>query len=403
LIGEDTRESSRWIAETLAGGLREAGAEVRSAGVITTPGAAYLTRADDFAAGVMISASHNPYQDNGIKVFGHSGYKLPDAFEHEIESEILRLQLEGVAQVYKVRMVADESYACRYEDFLANLGPLSLAGLKLVLDCGNGAASVLGPRLFARLGADVVVMNAAPDGRNINLHCGSMHLEGLQARVQQEGAALGAAFDGDADRCLFVTSRGEVVNGDGTLLLAARQLKQQGRLRGNLVVATVMSNLGLQNALGKEGIKMSRTAVGDKYVLEEMLKSGANVGGEQSGHIIFSDLQTTGDGLLTALSVAQAIMESGKPLEELAGGMPVFPQKIHNLRVREKLPFETLLEVSAAIRKSQNELGDAGRVIVRYSGTETLVRIMVEAEDLATVEQHVDSIASAFARDLGQP
>ena len=403
LIGEDTRESSRWIAEAIAGGLREAGVEVRSAGVITTPGVAFLTRTDDFAAGVMISASHNPYQDNGIKIFGHSGYKLPDAVEHEIEAEIFRLSAEAGRPPARHKVDAHPEYARRYEDFLAGLMPKGrpLHGMRVVLDCGNGAASVLGPRVFARLGAQVVVMNAVPDGRNINLHCGSMHLEELQERVPKEGAAMGAAFDGDADRCLLVTATGEIVNGDGILLLTARRLKEHGRLNGDQVVATVMSNLGLQNALAREGIKMSRTAVGDKYVLEEMLKSGANLGGEQSGHVIFADDQTTGDGLLTALRVAQVMAESGRPLAELVMGMPVYPQVIHNVPVREKLPLETLLEVSAAIRKSQQELGDRGRVIVRYSGTETLVRIMVEAEDHAAVEAHVENITAAFIKDLG--
>lgn len=405
LIGQDTRESCRWIAEAMAGGLREAGVEVHSAGVITTPGVAYVTRCDDFAAGVMISASHNPYQDNGIKIFSHSGYKLPDEVEHKIEDEIFRLASQGSHPPKPHGVEATAEYAERYEDFLVSLMPTGkpLAGLRIVLDCANGAASTLGPRVFERLGADVVVMNANPDGRNINLDCGSLHLEHLQARVSAEGAAMGAAFDGDADRCLFVTACGEVVNGDGILLLAARRLKEHGMLRGNLVIATVMSNLGLQNALSREGIKMSRTAVGDKYVLEEMLKTGANLGGEQSGHVIFSDDQTTGDGLLTALRVAQIVAESGRSLADLVTGMPVYPQVIHNVRVRQKLPLETLLEVSAAIRKSQAELGDRGRVIVRYSGTETLVRIMVEAEDHAAVAAHVENITAAFVKDLGQP
>ncbi len=403
LIGEDTRESSRWIAECIAGGLREAGVTVRSASVITTPGVAYLTRNDDFAAGVMISASHNPFEDNGIKVFSHSGYKLPDEVEHEIEEEIFRLASEGRHPVHQVGVEPNGEYARRYEDFLAGLlpGGRPLNGLRIVLDCANGAASGLGPRLFQRLGAEVIAINTTPNGRNINLACGSMHMEQLEQRVPQEHAAMGAAFDGDADRCLFVTETGQLVNGDGVLLLTARRLKERGRLRTDLVVATVMSNLGLQNALSREGIKMTRTAVGDKYVLEEMLKSGANLGGEQSGHVIFSDDQTTGDGLLTAMRVAEIVVGSKRPFGDLVGGMPVYPQVIHNVRVRQKLPFENLLEVSAAIRKSQEDLGDRGRVIVRYSGTETLVRIMVEAEDPAAVNEHVENITAAFAKDLG--
>ncbi len=407
VIGEDTRESSRWIAETVAAGLQEEGVEVHAAGVITTPGVAFLTRTDTFVAGVMISASHNPYQDNGIKVFGHSGYKLPDELEHEIEAEIFRLQESGGAEVMKAALLPEKSFGDRYEDFLAGLLPAGrpLAGMRVVLDCGNGAAYELGPRLFRRLGAEVEVMNAAPDGRNINLACGSLHLEKLQECMASSNASsaatLGAAFDGDADRCLFVTAGGELVNGDGVLLLAARRMKEQGRLKSDLVVATVMSNLGLQNALSREGIRMTRTPVGDKYVLEEMLRSGANLGGEQSGHVIFSDEQSTGDGLLTALRVALIVAQSGRSLADLVAGMPVYPQEIRNLKVREKPPLESLPGVMAAIRESEHHLGDNGRVIVRYSGTENLVRIMVEAAQAAVVKHHVNMIAAALTRELG--
>jgi phosphoglucosamine mutase len=407
IIGEDTRESSRWIGETIAGGLQQEGVEVHSAGVITTPGVAFLTRTDTFVAGVMISASHNPYQDNGIKVFGHSGYKLPDELEHEIEADIFQLQESGGGPVKKAAIHPEKSFVDRYEDFLASLLPSGqpLAGLRVVLDCGNGAAYELAPRLFRRLGANVEVLNAAPDGRNINLACGSLHLEKLQARLASSNdgsaATIGAAFDGDADRCLFVTAGGELVNGDGVLLLAARRMKEQGRLKNDLVVATVMSNLGLQDALAREGVRMTRTPVGDKYVLEEMLRSGSNLGGEQSGHVIFSDEQSTGDGLLTALRVALIVAESGRPLADLVAGMPVYPQEIRNLRVREKPPLESLPGVMAAIRQSEAELGDTGRVIVRYSGTENLVRIMVEAAEAAAVQRHVEAIAAALTRELG--
>jgi phosphoglucosamine mutase len=407
LIGEDTRESSRWIAETIAGGLQEEGVEVHSAGVITTPGVAFLTRTDTFVAGVMISASHNPYQDNGIKVFGHSGYKLPDELEHEIEAEIFRLQESSGASPKKAALQPEPSYVERYEDFLVGLLPNGqpLGGLRVVMDCGNGAAYELAPRLFRRLGADVEVLNATPDGRNINLNCGSLHLEELQKKIASShagsAATIGAAFDGDADRCLFVTAHGGLVNGDGVLLLAARRMKEQGRLNNNLVVATVMSNLGLQSALAREGIRMTRTPVGDKYVLEEMLRSGANLGGEQSGHVIFSEEQSTGDGLLTALRVALIVVQSGRALADLVEGMPVYPQEIRNLKVRSKPALESLPGVMAAISQSERELGDTGRVIVRYSGTENLVRIMVEAAEAAAVSRHVEAIAAALTRELG--
>jgi phosphoglucosamine mutase len=411
IIGEDTRESSRWIAETIAGGLREEGVEVHAAGVITTPGVAFLTRTDTFVAGVMISASHNPYQDNGIKVFGHSGFKLPDDLEHEIEAEIFRLQEAGDGVAVRTAVIEpEESFVRRYEDFLAGLLPTGqpLAGLRVVLDCGNGAAHHLAPRVFRRLGAEVSVMNDKPDGRNINLGCGSLHLDKLQARLASSdapsntsGPTIGAAFDGDADRCLFVTPDGGLVNGDGVLLLTARQMKEQGRLKNNLVVATVMSNLGLQNALTRAGIRMIRTQVGDKYVLEEMQRSGSNLGGEQSGHIIFSDEQSTGDGILTALRVALIVAQSGRPLADLVGEMPVYPQVLRNLKVPAKPPLESLPGVMAAIRESERELGDDGRVLVRYSGTENLVRIMVEAPDDAVVQRHVETIAAALTRELG--
>ncbi len=412
VIGEDTRESSRWIAETIAAGLADEGVEVHSAGVITTPGVAFLTRTDSFVAGVMISASHNPFQDNGIKVFGHSGYKLPDDLEHEVEAEIFRLQeshreITPPVAPQSPGLQPEKSFAERYEDFLASLlpGKKPFEGMRIVMDCGNGAASELGPRLFRRLGADVEVMNATPDGRNINLDCGSLHLDKLQARLaanpSPHGATFGAAFDGDADRCLFVAGGGELVNGDGVLLLAARSMKAQGALKNNLVIATVMSNLGLENALKHEGIAMTRTPVGDKYVLEEMLRSGSNLGGEQSGHVIFSDQQSTGDGLLTALRVAEIVAESGQPLAELAHGMKTYPQEIRNLKVKSKPPLSTLPAVTAAIESSERDLGERGRVLVRYSGTEHLVRIMVEAEESSMVKRHVDALAAVLTKELG--
>ncbi len=400
LLGEDPRESSRWIAETFAGGLLEEGIRPRSAGVITTPGIAYLTRSQQFAAGVMISASHNPYSDNGIKVFAHSGYKLPDEQEHKVEQGIFRL---AGGEARRARLEAEDSLRRDYLDFLAALLPkgMSLGGMKMVLDCAHGSASRLAPELFERLGARVHVLHAEPDGRNINRDCGSLYPAALQARVPEAGADLGVAFDGDGDRTMLVTASGRLVDGDGVLLLAARHLKPKGRLKNDLVVATIMSNLGLEHALAREGVRMIRAPVGDKYVLEEMLRSGATLGGEQSGHVIFLGDHTTGDGLLTAVRVAGIMVERGRPLAELLEGLAVYPQVIRNVRVREKPPLEGLFEVSAAIRAAEERLGNSGRVIVRYSGTEPLARIMVEGEDPLAVEEQASAIAESFQRALG--
>ena len=404
VIGMDTRESGPWLAEQVAGGLARAGVKARFAGIITTPGVAYLTRTGPFVAGVMISASHNPYQDNGLKAISHSGYKLPDEVELHLESLMTEWLASG-QPAQPLKLTVDASLDNLYTDYLASTVSAKFP-LKIVVDCANGAATEVAPRLFKRVGACVDWIGAAPNGRNINLDCGSLHLEKLQQRMASlpggPAATIGAAFDGDADRCLFVTAGGELVNGDGVLLLAARQMKEQGCLKNDLVVATVMSNLGLENALSRVGIRMTRTPVGDKYVLEEMVRSGANLGGEQSGHVIFSDEQSTGDGLLTALRVALIVAQSGRPLADLVAGMAVYPQEIRNLRVREKPPLDTLPDVMAAIGQSERELGDTGRVIVRYSGTENLVRIMVEAAEDATVRHHVDVIAAALTGVLGR-
>jgi phosphoglucosamine mutase len=408
LLGEDTRESSRWIAEQLAGGLAREGVASVSAGVITTPGLAYLSRINGFSAGVMISASHNPYRDNGIKVFAHSGYKLPDENELEVEENLFRL-LESAGEsgaefaAAGSRLQPDESLRARYEDFLCSLLPegMDFRGLRIALDCANGAASAIAPELFARLGARVTAIHAAPDGRNINLDCGSLHPEQLQARVPAEQADMGIAFDGDADRSLFVTSEGRLVDGDGVLFVAARHMAAQHRLRNQLVVGTVMANLGLEVALQRDGIRLLRTPVGDKYVLEEMLRRNSNLGGEQSGHIIFSDDHTTGDGLLTALRLLEIVKTTGRPLHDLASELRVYPQLLVNVRVREKVPVEQLPEVGAAIRAAEQHFGTEGRVLVRYSGTERLARVMVEGREPGQVERHAGQIAAAFRSSIG--
>jgi phosphoglucosamine mutase len=373
---------------------------VRFAGVVTTPGVAFLTHTDSFVAGVMISASHNPYQDNGLKVFGSSGYKLPDPEEHAIEEEIFRL-LEAGVNPAPAEFAVDEGLDRRYLDNLLSTVSTPLRGLRIVIDCGNGAASRLAPDLFRRAGAEVNSISCAPDGRNINLDCGALHIEPLRKAVLDRGPDLGVAFDGDADRAIFVAKSGRIIDGDAVLLIAARALLAAGRLPKNLVVATVMSNLGLEHALDRAGIRLTRTAVGDKYVLEEMLRSGAALGGEQSGHVIFSDYSTTGDGMLTALKIMSIAAESGSGLDELTAGLTTFPQRLVNVRVREKKTLTDLPSVAKEVRDCEAELGASGRILVRFSGTEPLARVMVEASDPRQVDEFTARIAGAIEREIG--
>jgi len=400
LIGMDTRESGNWIASYVAAGLASRGVRTRFAGVITTPGIAYLTKTYDFVAGVMISASHNQYQDNGIKVFGHSGYKLPDEEEHAIEEEIFRLLEQGVSPG-GLPLEEDAGLDQHYVRHLLETSSTSLAGMKVVLDCGHGAAYALAPDLFRRAGANVETVCCEPNGRNINLGCGALHVGNVREAVLAKGADVGVAFDGDADRAMFISKTGHLVDGDAVLLIAARALKRAGRLSQDTVVSTVMANLGLEEALARESIRMLRTAVGDKYVLEEMIRSGAVLGGEQSGHIIFHELATTGDGLLTALQVLEISRLAGLGLDELVSGMQLYPQKLVNIRVKEKKPLEDLGSVQAAIRECERELDGAGRILVRFSGTEPLARVMVEAPETAQVEGFTARIAAAIERELG--
>jgi len=397
VIGMDTRESGPWIAQYVAGGLERHGVRARLAGLITTPGLAHLTRTGPFAAGVMISASHNPFQDNGIKIIDHSGFKLPDEQEHVLEGDILSLNGSGISP--KVLPV-DEGLDRAYIEHLASTLPGGLAGVRLVVDAAHGAATHLAPALFERLGARVDRMGCAPDGRNINLNCGSLHLEGLRARVLETGADLGVAFDGDADRALFVSRSGKIVDGDAVMLVTARPLHAQGRLTE--VIATVMSNLGLERALKNHGIALVRTPVGDKYVLEEMIKRNAPLGGEQSGHIIFRDYATTGDGMLTALRVLEVMRESRQDLDALTAELEIYPQRLVNVRVKNKRPLSELDRANEEIRRAEAEFGDAGRVLVRFSGTEPLARVMVEGPDLARVEHFAHSIAQAVREELGE-
>lgn len=408
LLGRDTRESSPWIAATLAAALREAGTQVESAGIITTPAIAFLARTHGFHAGVVISASHNPWQDNGIKLFGGDGFKLPDAVELAIEDEIFH----HAAQIHapdpsSLPSVEDNSALQNdYIQFLIDAVPgLSLANLKIVADCANGAAAAIAPELFRRLNpqgrAEVTLLNIAPDGRNINAGCGALHPEHVAKEVRARGAHLGVTFDGDADRCMLAGAQGNVINGDAILLMAGRDLKTRGLLKGDLVVATTMSNMGLEAALKRSGIGMLRAPVGDRYVLEEMQKHNAALGGEQSGHILFPHLATTGDGLLTALVVLDLLARSGKSIEELTADLKVYPQTIVNVRVREKKPLASIATVQAAIQTAEEALKDTGRVVIRYSGTEPLARVMIEAENEAAMNKHAEAIAGAIREELG--
>jgi phosphoglucosamine mutase len=400
LIGMDTRESGPWIAAQVAGGLSARGIQSRFAGVVTTPGVAYLARTGGFAAGVMISASHNPFEDNGIKVFASTGYKLPDLEEQEIETTIFQL-LPGITDA-KASIALPVDFDVRpYLDFLLSTVGTLLGGMKVVLDCGNGAASALAPELFREAGATVTAIHAEPNGRNINLESGALHIDRLRRKVLESGADAGVAFDGDADRAILVSGSGRVVDGDATLLIAARRLQADGHLKGDMVVSTVMSNLGLEKALERLGISMDRTPVGDKYVLEEMLRRGAALGGEQSGHVIFREYATTGDGMLTALKILETSAREGRTLDELTADFTVFPQKLVNVRVGSRKPLQELPRVAAEIKSCEEELNGSGRVVVRFSGTEPLARVMVEAAEHDQVERWTERIADAIRGELG--
>ncbi|MGE5113587.1 MAG: phosphoglucosamine mutase [Acidobacteriaceae bacterium] len=411
VFGQDTRESSAWISETLARGLMESGVAFSSAGVLTTPGVAYLTRTHGYAAGIVVSASHNPWRDNGIKLFGPDGMKLADAIEHEIEAEIFShlAELQGshgtpTADSHDV-LPGEAGLRDDYAEWLlTNVDTKPLRGLRVLVDCANGAATSVAPELFRRCGVEAEYLHMHPDGRNINDGCGALHPEHVAKQVAASKGAylLGITFDGDADRALFSDAGGHVVNGDAVMLLAARDMKQRGLLKNDTVVATTMSNMGLEKALRSEGIRMLRANVGDKYVLEQMLKTGATLGGEQSGHILFMDGDsTTGDGLLTALRVLDVVARSGKSLEALVADLKEFPQLIRNVRVREKLPMDQLPGVMKAIGAAEAELDGNGRVLVRYSGTEQLARVMVEAESELLTKKHVEAIAGALKQEIG--
>jgi phosphoglucosamine mutase len=403
ILGRDTRESSPWIAATLAAGLRDSGASVESAGIVPTPAVAFLARTHGFHAGVVISASHNPWRDNGIKLFGGDGFKLPDAVELPMEEEILHHAALVAAPDPATLPPVEDNAALQadYVQFLIDSVPgISLAGLRIVADCANGAAAAVAPELFLRLGGSVTLLNIVPTGRNINDGCGALHPAYVAAEVKARGASVGLTFDGDADRCMLAGNQNNVINGDAILLMVARDLKARGLLTGDLVVATTMSNMGLEAALKRSGIRMLRAPVGDRYVLEQMLEHNAALGGEQSGHILLPHLATTGDGLLTALVVLDLVARTGKGIDELTADLKVFPQVIVNIKVREKRPLESIPAVAVAIRAAEEELKDCGRVVIRYSGTEPLARVMIEAESEEAMRRHADAIADAIRAEL---
>ncbi len=412
VIGQDTRVSSRWIADRFLQGLASVGVETRSAGVITTPGVAFLARSQGFDAGVVISASHNPWTDNGIKIFSGDGYKLPDARELAIEKEIFALLQADAAPAPDstpeiATLPGEEGLRHAYVHWLAGAVSTDLSRLRVAVDCANGAAAAEAPELFGALKINTTFLHSAPDGENINENCGALHPEAVARFVAESQVAegrfdVGVTFDGDADRALFCDANGRVVNGDAVLLLAAREMQSRGTLANATVVATTMSNMGLELALKRSGIRMLRANVGDKYVLEEMQRVGATLGGEQSGHILFRDGEaTTGDGLLTALRVLEIMARTGKPLADLVGDLKVFPQTIRNVRVQKKIPFAQIPAVQAAITAAEGELVDNGRVVVRYSGTEALARVMIEAESKEQMDRLAESIVGSIQSALG--
>lgn len=398
LLGMDTRESGPRIASALAAGIHAPGGRSELIGIVPTPGVAYLCRSSDATAGISISASHNPFEDNGVKVFGHDGMKLADELESEIEKEMLACRRDGQA-VEAPPLAPSDARISAYGAFLRSGVTQSLRGLKIVIDTGEGAAFRLGPQLFRACGAEVVTIHDAPDGRNINEGCGALHPEELAAEVVRHGAALGVAFDGDADRAILVDDRGSVRNGDEVLYLWARRLKREQALANDTVVATVMSNFGFERKLQQEGIRLVRANVGDKYVLEEMVASGAVLGGEQSGHIIDFRVHTTGDGIHTALAVAELLVVEKRPFSLLETFAPM-PQILLNEPVSSKPPLETLHGYVAAAAEAERDLAGRGRILVRYSGTENLVRVMVEGEDQQQIESVAERLVAAIRADL---
>ena len=403
VIGRDTRRSGPMLEAAMVAGLLSAGADCYAVGVLPTPGIALLTRALDAHGGIVLSASHNPFADNGIKLFSAAATKFPDAWEAQIEARLAAA--DGAPRVTGARigrLVSYDRAEKYYVDFLCRCFPLDLAGMTVAIDCANGATSRVAPSVFRRLGARVVAIAAKPDGTNINADCGALHPEGLQKKLRAIRADVGFAFDGDGDRLISVDHLGEIRDGDYALAISGRHMASRRRLKGNLVVTTVMANLGLDEALKAAGIRVSKTQVGDRYVHEEMLKSGANLGGEQSGHLLFPDYMPTGDGILSALALLSVVRETGEPLASLATCMRKFPQVLVNVPVVKKPPIDSIAGLGERIGAFEQEMNGGGRVLIRYSGTEPLARVMIEGSDAARIQAMADELASVIRTQLGQ-
>jgi len=405
VIGKDTRLSGYLFETALASGISAMGADVMLCGPLPTPGIAFITSSMRADAGVVISASHNPYQDNGIKIFAADGFKLPDSEEARLEELMVTDELDrvsvGPSEIGKATKIEDSRG--RYVVFLKSAFPRerTLDGMRIVVDCANGAAYKVAPWVFSELGADVIALNDKPDGTNINQECGAVYPQRMCAAVTQHGAQIGIAVDGDADRVIIADENGEEVDGDTIMAICARRMLERGELQHRTVVATVMSNLGLERAMSGLGAKLVRVQVGDRYVVEEMRAHGYNFGGEQSGHLVFLDYMTTGDGILAALQVLALMLETGKPLSELRQVMTRYPQVLVNFKVREKKPIDGLPDVVRLIASIEGKLGVDGRVLVRYSGTEAKARVMVEGPDAAQIRGYADEIALALGRACG--
>jgi phosphoglucosamine mutase len=403
LAGRDTRESGSWIERELAQGMRSQGAVLTSAGIIPTPAIAYLTPRMGFTAGVVISASHNPFEDNGIKVFSGAGEKFTEVLERQVESIIADASWQVPSGEAPAIEVVD--YRAQYTDHLKGILPNAdrARGMRIAIDCANGATTTVAPRLFQELGFDVRCIGCEPDGRNINLRCGSTAPDTLAKLVVEGGYGLGIAFDGDGDRAILIDRNGRPVDGDAVLLMCGKQMKAEGRLNGNAIVATVMSNIGLEIALREAGIDMVRCPVGDKYVMEEMMQRGLSLGGEQSGHVIFSEYLFTGDGLATSLNVLRTISTSGRDLADLAAELTTYPQVLLNVRVERKVDLQTVPEIASVMRSVESRLAGNGRLLVRYSGTEPLLRVMLEGQDQAEIRRWAQEIVDAVKQHLGAP
>ena len=401
LVGRDTRESGEPIERDLAAGAAAAGAMVVSAGVLPTPAIAHLTRGQGFAAGLVISASHNPFHDNGIKVFSGGGEKFTEALEAEVEAIIADTSWQEPGGPAPPVPRVDEAAAYLAHARRALDGRFPAHARRVAVDCANGATCEVAPALLRSLGFDVTTMGCEPDGRNINLDCGSTHPGRLARLVVDRGCDVGIAFDGDGDRAILVDAAGRIVDGDAVLLLCAKQMQATGRLRGSTVVATVMSNIGLEIALRELGIGLVRTPVGDKYVMEELLRDNLSLGGEQSGHVIFPDFLYTGDGIVTALNVLRVMAETGRPLADLAGDLTTYPQVLRNLRVREKRDWQSIPAAAEAIAEVEAALAGRGRLLIRYSGTEPLLRVMIEGERQDDIDAWAARIVEAVRADIG--